>query len=141
LGIAHSGWSAGSGSGSVTSRAAEIRPPARASVSASVSATGPRAALTSSAPSGIAARKPASTIPRVCGVSGTISTTTSASGSSLGSSSTPCTASCASPAGRAVRATQVRDTSNGASRAPIAAPIEPAPTTSTRLPANSSVGV
>ena len=53
---------------------------------ASVSTTAPRATLTSSAPSFIAARKPASTRPRVSSVRGTTSTTTSASGSRRGSS-------------------------------------------------------
>ena len=68
-------------------------------------------------------------------VSGTSRTTTSACGSSSGSRSTGCTPS------RADRATSVMSTSNGASRAASADPIEPAPTISTRLPASSSVGV
>jgi len=129
----HSGCPGGSGSGSVTSIAAPSRPLASSTTSASVSTTGPRAALTSSAPSFIRARKAASTMPVVAAVSGTMSTTTSAAGSSSGSSAIVCTP------GRAERATSEMLTSNGSSRAAMASPIAPAPTISTCLPASSSV--
>ncbi len=50
FGQLHNGCPSGSGSGSVTSSAARIRPEFSASTSASVSTIGPRAAFTSSAP-------------------------------------------------------------------------------------------
>ena len=65
--------------------------------SASVSTTGPREMLTSSAPSFIRPSISASKSPVVSSVPGTISTTTSASGSRSGSSSIACTPSRALP--------------------------------------------
>ena len=96
-----------------------------------MSTTAPRATLTSSAPSFIAARNDASTRPRVSSVSGSTSTTTSAVGSSSASSAIACTPS------RADRATRTTEHSNGASRASTAAPIAPYPTSSTVLSASA----
>ncbi len=119
LGACHSGWSEGRGSGSTTSSAAWIRSRRSSASRASVSTTGPRAMLTSSAPSLRCPSISASKSPVVSSVPGTISTTTSAPGSSSGSSQMACTPS------RARRATLVTRASNGSSRASIASPIWP----------------
>ena len=67
--------------------------------------TGPRATFTTSAPSGSAARKPASTRPRVSSVIGTVRTTTSAQGSSAGSDPNGSTGTGSDRAWRATRRT------------------------------------
>ena len=84
FGIRQSGCSGGSGSGSVTSRAARIRPVPVSATRASVSTSLPRATLTSRASSGSRASRSASIRPSVSGVSGAITMTTSASRQQLG---------------------------------------------------------
>ncbi len=130
FGACHSGWSLGSGSGSVTSSAARRRPDWSSASSASVSTTAPRATLTTSAPSGSAASVVASRRWWVSGDPGTVTTTMSAWRSSGTSSSMPWTPS------RAVRATSVISTSKGTSRSTTACATDPAPITSTRRSAS-----
>ena len=78
LSSSRSGWSRGSGSGSVTSRAAQWSLPARiVSSSASWSITPPRAALTSTADSFISPSSRAPIMPRVSSVRGMFSATKS----------------------------------------------------------------
>src|SRR6266699_3569207 len=134
LGACQSGWSEGSGSGSVTSSAAQMRPDFRAASSASVSTVLPRPALTNSEPCFMRDRNAASTNFSVWGTSGRRLTTTSASGSSRGSSSADRASS------RGCLATPMTCAPNGASRAATARPIEPWPTTRTVAPSRSSIG-
>lgn len=70
FGQSHSGWSAGSTSGSVTSRTARIRPARTTSVRASWSTTAPRAVLMSVAPGRIELSSSLLTSPVVVGSSG-----------------------------------------------------------------------
>ena len=111
-GALHSGWSSGSGSGSVTSSTARSRPVLTSATSASVSTTGPRAALTSTAPSRIAASSPAPIRPRVASVSGASTTTASALGQQRGQLVDAVQSS------RAREATPITSAPNGASRTP-----------------------
>ncbi len=110
-GLSHRGWSAGRGSGSVTSRAARSRPDDVSWRRAPVSTTAPRATLTSSDPPGMAARNSRSTSPVVAGRSGTITITTSWRGNRSGRSSTPCTVGTRSSPSRGLLATAVSVTS------------------------------
>ena len=83
VGMFHSRWPAGRGSGSVTSRPAPARRPlSRASQRASVSTINPRPTFKSTAPSFILARRSRSIKPRVASVPGRVTATTSAWGSS-----------------------------------------------------------
>ena len=105
FGTAQSGWSDGSGSGSVTSRAARSLPLLVSASRASVSTSPPRATLTTSAPSGSPESAAASTMFVVSGVSGAMMTRTSASGSRSRSRSEPWT----SGSVRGRRATRVTE--------------------------------
>ncbi|OLE23207.1 MAG: hypothetical protein AUG49_16635 [Catenulispora sp. 13_1_20CM_3_70_7] len=119
FGVRHSGWSGGSGSGSVTSSAARRRPEAHSAISASVRTTMPRATFTNSAPSFMRDRNAASTMPRVSSVAGTTMITTSAWGSSVSISLNAWIPS------RAERATRTTSTSKPARRRSMADPMEP----------------
>ncbi len=99
LGRASSGLSPPGGSAAKASRAApRSRPLASASSSAASSTSSPRAVLTSAAPGFMRARKAASTMPRVAGVTGAWSDTKSlvASNSSSPAARTPKAAAVAS---------------------------------------------
>lgn len=92
----------------------------------------PRPALTSIAPSSMAAKKSLFTSPRVVSFSGAVITTMSCPPISPGSSLAAWTSS------RAVLATSVDVAPNAASSRAVAVPVLPAPTMRTRLPARVS---
>src|SRR5438046_1071693 len=90
LGIDHSGEAAGNGSSAVTSRAAaQILLACSVLISASSSATLPRATFTNTADGFMAAEAAALIRPVVSGVSAQVSATTSACGTSFTSSAMP----------------------------------------------------
>jgi mannosyltransferase len=139
-GSCQSGWPSGSGSGSVTSRAAPPIPPARsASTSASVSTSEPRAMLTSHAPGRIAASCSRPTRCQVAAVAGAASTTKSAAGHTSPTRSAG-RLDAAPSTGRPRRVTARISTPSGASRAISSRPMPPAPTTATVRPYSPAPG-
>ena len=125
LGASRSGWSGGSGSGSVTSRPAPPRRPScRAAASASWSTIGPRAVLTRIAVGFMRASASASMRCPVSGVSGVCTETKSARSSAAWRSSP--------------RSTISTSISKPAARWATARPMRPAPTTARVAPWTST---
>ena len=135
VGMFHSRWVGGRGSGSVTSTPAPERwPLSSASHRASVSTMKPRPTFRSTAPSFILARRSRLIRPRVASVPGKVMATTSAWGSRLSKSSSRWTSSAYSGQGRGLLRTPMTLAPRALHRAANSPPMSPMPSTSTVEP-------
>ena len=140
-GSAQSGWSAGRGSGDVTSSAAPRMPPAASTPArASQSTKLPRPTFTRTAPGRIVRRRRASSQPAVASLLGSAPTTTSAPGSSAAAASSVARRSKPGRGRDASRHTPVIVQSKPLRRRATQPPMFPAPNTRTRAPSSEPTG-